>query len=71
MRHSARVGVAPYIGDFGDLHTWFMLQVDNQPDMDEPLRTTPLVRFFYNVQLIEIGYTVETEEILFNWIVRF
>jgi len=71
VRHAARVGVAPYIGDYGDLHTWLMLQMENHPDTDEPLRTTPLVRLFYNVQMIEIGYTVETEEILFNWIVRF
>jgi len=71
VRHAARVGVAPYIGDYGDLHTWLMVQVENHPDTNEPLRTTPLVRFFYDVQLIEIGYTVETEEILFNWIVRF
>ena len=71
VRHAARLGVAPYIGDYGDLHTWLMLQVENQPESDEPITTTPLVRFFYGVQLVEIGYTVETEEILFNWIVRF
>ena len=71
VRHAARFGVAPYIGDYGDLHTWLMLQMENHPDTDEPVRTTPLIRFFYNVQLIEIGYTAETEEILFNWIVRF
>ena len=50
---------------------WFMLQVDNHPDTEEPVRTTPLIRLFYDVQLIEIGYTVETEELLVNWIVRF
>ena len=71
VRHAARFGVAPYIGDYGDLHTWLMLQVENRPEADEPITTTPLVRFFYGVQLVEIGYTVETEEILFNWIVRF
>ena len=71
VRHAARVGVAPYIGDYGDLHTWLMLQVENHPDADEAITTTPLVRFFYDVQLVEIGYTIETEEILFNWIVRF
>ena len=71
VRQAARVGVAPYIGDYGDLHTWLMLQVENHPDADEAITTTPLVRFFYDVQLVEIGYTIETEEILFNWIVRF
>ena len=71
VHHEARIGVAPYVGDYGDLHTWFMLQVENHPGSEETLTTTPLVRFFYDVQLVEIGYTVETEEILFNWIVRF
>lgn len=71
VRHAARVGLAPYIGDYGDLHTWFMLQVENHPDTDEPVRTTPLMRFFYDAHLIEVGYTTETEEILFNWIIRF
>lgn len=71
VRHSARAGVAPYIGDFGDLHTWLMLQVDNYPEADEPVTTTPLVRFFKGVQMVELGYTLETEELLANWIIRF
>ena len=70
-RQSARIGVAPYIGDYGDLHTWLMLQVENQPDAETPTTLTPLVRFFYDVQLLEIGYTPESEELMLNWIVRF
>ncbi|MDJ0920994.1 MAG: hypothetical protein QNI84_07685 [Henriciella sp.] len=70
-RQSARIGVAPYIGDYGDLHTWLMLQVENQPESETPTTLTPLVRFFYDVQLIEIGYTPETERFMANWIVRF
>ncbi len=70
-RQAARVGIAPYIGDFGDLHTWLMLQVENQPESETPTTVTPLVRFFYNVQLLEIGYTPETEEFMLNWIIRF
>ncbi|MEL6830649.1 MAG: hypothetical protein AAFO63_10980, partial [Pseudomonadota bacterium] len=70
-RQSARIGVAPYIGDYGDLHTWLMLQVENQPESDTPTTLTPLVRFFYDVQLLEIGYTPETERFMANWIVRF
>lgn len=68
---SARVGVAPYIGDYGDLHTWLMLQVNNDPEANTPTKVTPLVRFFYDVQLLEIGYTPEDEEFMLNWIVRF
>lgn len=69
--HTARVGVAPYIGDFGDLHTWLMLEVEHDPEADADTKLTPLVRFFYDVQLLEIGYTPEDEELMLNWIVRF
>ena len=71
VRHRARIGVAPYIGDYGDLHTWLMLQVDNNPESDTPTTLTPLVRFFYDVQLLEFGYTPETDRFMANWIVRF
>ena len=71
IRHAARVGVAPYIGDYGDLHTWLMLQVENQPEAETATTVTPLVRFFYGVQLVEIGYSPETDRFLANWIVRF
>ncbi|MEL6861674.1 MAG: hypothetical protein AAGL11_07540 [Pseudomonadota bacterium] len=71
IRHAARIGVAPYIGDYGDLHTWLMLQVENQPERETPTTLTPLVRFFYDVQLLEFGYTPETERFMANWIVRF
>lgn len=70
-RQSARLGVAPYIGDYGDLHSWLMLQVDNDPEAETPIQVTPLVRFFYGVQLVEIGYTPDTEMALLNWAVRF
>lgn len=71
FRQTARLGVAPYIGDYGDLHTWLMVQVENQPESQTPTTITPLVRFFYDVQLLEIGYTPETERFMANWIVRF
>lgn len=71
VHHSARLGVAPYIGDYGDLHTWLMVEVQNHPDGDTPITTTPLIRFFKGVQMIELGHTVEENEWLANWIVRF
>ncbi|MEM1086256.1 MAG: hypothetical protein AAGH90_00885 [Pseudomonadota bacterium] len=65
-----RIGFAPYIGDYGDVHTWLMLQVDNDPESDTPLTATPLVRFFYDVQMLEIGYTPERQRFMLNWIIR-
>ena len=66
----ARIGIAPYIGDYGDLHTWLMLQVDHQPESDDSFTVTPLVRFFKGDHLIEAGVSNKGKA-LFNWTVRF
>lgn len=71
FRHNARIGVAPYIGDFGDLHTWFMVQVDHIPESDTPVTATPLLRFFKNIHLFELGYTPARDRFLANYTVRF
>ena len=52
---SARVGIAPYIGDYGDIHTWLMLQIDHKPEDPEPVIITPLVRLFKGTNLVEAG----------------
>ncbi len=66
----ARVGIAPYIGDYGDLHTWLMLQVDHRPGSDEELTFTPLVRLFKGEYLAEAGISHDGD-ILANLIIRF
>jgi hypothetical protein len=50
-----RVGVAPYVGEYGDLHTWLMLQVDHKPESKDPVLATALVRFFKGPVLVEVG----------------
>ena len=50
-----RVGVAPYIGDYGDLHTWFILQVDHHPEDQDDIIVTPIVRLFQTTVLGEFG----------------
>ncbi len=67
---SARVGVAPYIGEYGDLHTWLMLQVEHKPESRDEVTVTPLVRFFKDVHLVEAGMN-NNGEVLFNWIIRY
>ncbi len=52
-----RLGIAPYIGDVGDLHTWFMVQADHRPEGDIKLEITTLVRLFQGTNLFEIGYS--------------
>ncbi len=68
--HKARVGVAPYIGDYGDLHTWLMLQVDYNAAADDEIIFTPVVRMFKGEYLAEAGIS-DDGDVLFNWIVRF
>lgn len=70
-RQSVHLGFAPYLGDEGDLHTWIMLDVSHKPEGDVPLTFTPMLRFFQGVTMAEIGYTLEEEEFMFNWIYRF
>jgi hypothetical protein len=67
---SARVGVAPYIGDYGDLHTWLMVQVDHKPEGKDPVTVTPLVRLFKGINLVEAGISNQGD-VLFNWVARF
>ena len=70
VKHKARVGVAPYIGDYGDLHTWLMLQADYDAGEDDTFSVTPLVRFFKGPALIEAGYNLDGGA-LFNFVHRF
>ncbi|MAF68031.1 MAG: hypothetical protein CMH25_01640 [Micavibrio sp.] len=67
---SARVGVAPYIGDYGDLHTWLMLEVEHSPKSDDKFTITPLVRMFKGVHLVEGGVS-NRGDVMFNYVVRY
>ncbi len=66
----ARVGVAPYLANYDDLNTWFMVQVDHHPAKDDTLVVTPLVRFFYKTTLVEAGYS-SNNHVMFNWVLQF
>jgi hypothetical protein len=67
---SARVGVAPYVGEFGDLHTWLMLQADHEPEAGHPVTVTPLVRMFKGAHLVEAGVSNQGD-VLFHWMIQF
>ena len=69
-RHAARVGIAPYIGNYGDLHTWLMLQVEVEPNAKDNIVVTPLVRMFKGPLLTEFGVT-NNGDAMVNWIMRF
>ncbi len=66
----ARVGIAPYIGGYGQLHTWFILQADHNSEKDDGVIVTPLVRLFKSTYMAEIGVN-EDSDLLLNMVVRF
>lgn len=67
---SGRVGVAPYIGNYGDLHTWLMLDIRHSPEAKEKTTVTPVIRLFKGVNLMETGIS-HRGDILFNWVIRY
>lgn len=70
VTHKARLGIAPYIGGYGDLHTWLMVEAEHEPGADDDFSLTPLVRFFKGAHLIEAGYNTDNA-VLLNYIKRF
>ena len=71
FQQKVKFGIAPYIGNYGDLHTWFMLQIQHIPKLQtEEINVTPLFRFFKDVYLFEVGMSLDGEKIL-NLVVRF
>jgi len=72
---TGRVGLAPYVADFGAVHTWAMIQFDHRPDALESqgadtFTVTPMLRFFKGPALLEVGYS-SNDEALFNLTYRF
>ena len=66
----ARIGIAPYIGDYDDVHGWLMLQVDHRPRNHEQIMVTPLVRLFTTEVLGEVGISTRGD-VLFNLTTQF
>ena len=52
FEHSVKIGVAPYLGDYGDLHTWLMIET-KKDDLDNKRTTYPVLRIFKSGALIE------------------
>lgn len=68
-QQSARLGWAPYEGNYGDLHTWLMLEVKHVPEAKDNFTLTPLVRLFKGVHMVEAGIS-NHGDIMFNYIFR-
>ena len=63
-------GIAPYIGNYGDIHTWLMIKIDHTPEFKRNLVFTPHFRFFKNVHLIEVGADTYGK-FMFNYVYRY
>lgn len=63
--HKARAGFAPYVGDYDDIHTWLMVQIDHHPTERDNVMVTPFVRLFTQEVLGEIGIS-NKKDVMFN-----
>jgi len=64
LSHKTRVGVAPYIGGYNDVHTWLMLQTEYHPTQRDNVTVTPLVRVFNQELLGEFGISTKRDVML-------
>ena len=55
-----QTGFAPYIGDYGDLHTWLMVKSKHNSIKGDWI-TYPVLKFFKGNFLIEFGYDKQTD----------
>ena len=55
-----QLGVAPYVGDYGDLHTWIMIKTKKN-SLTKTQSTYPELKFFKGPTLVKFGYSDETE----------
>lgn len=75
----ARVGFAPYLGNYDDINTWLMVQVDRYDEKHlsghhfstlPKTDATPLVRLMYKTFMMEGGVSLHGK-FMFNWIMQF
>lgn len=55
-----QIGIAPYLGDYGDLHTWIMIKA-KENSLENKWSTYPVLKFFKGDVLVEFGYGKKTE----------
>ena len=66
----ARFGIAPYIADYGKLHTWIMCALKHMPEMEDTITPEVILRLFKSTNLVEIGID-RKRNLAFNFIKRF
>ena len=66
----ARLGMAPYIANYGKIHTWLIYELNYMSTGNNKLKSAAILRFFKSTNLLEAGLT-EDKTILLNFIKRF
>lgn len=65
-----RLGIAPYLANYGSWHTWFMVDVMHLPEQKDTVIITPMFRFFKGTHMFEFGLS-DGKQIMFNFALRF
>ena len=69
--HSGAFGFAPYVGNYGDLHTWALYTFQYNEDRNKIKFTHgPKLRFFKNTNLIEVGIN-NKKDLILNLIISY
>ena len=55
-----QLGFAPYLGEYGDLHTWLMVKTKKN-SLNNKQITYPVIKFFIGNVLLELGYDKKTD----------
>ena len=55
-----QLGFAPYLGEYGDLHTWLMVKTKKN-SLNNKQITYPVIKFFKGNVLLELGYDKKTD----------
>ena len=69
-RSKVRAGFAPYLAEFNEINTWFILQAEKSNKSVEEYELTPFIRLFYRNVLTEFGVTSKGDA-QFNFMVHF
>ncbi|MFZ8864795.1 MAG: hypothetical protein ACO2XZ_02855 [Rickettsiales bacterium] len=71
FEQNARIAIAPYLANYGQIHSWLMLEISRQKINSKYQNiVTPLIRLFKKNNLVEIGYN-NKDKLLVNFISRF
>ena len=73
FHQSGRIGIAPYLAEYGSTHTWIMLQAEHHPEeknKNNQVIFTLIMRILKGDYLGELGINTNGDA-MFNWIVRF